>query len=85
MGVEPKIGVGKTPQNGWLIMVPNPMNKWMIWGYHDFWKHPHMDFKDSEYQCNIKTSRLNTPGPLAGEMMGVPPSSDPTGLPSLCP
>ncbi len=23
------------------IMVPNPMNKWMIWGYHDFWKHPY--------------------------------------------
>ena len=26
----PKIGV---PKNGWFIkMVPNPMNKWMIWG-----------------------------------------------------
>ena len=36
--VEPKIG-GKTPQNGWFIM-ENPMNKWMIWGYHYFWKHP---------------------------------------------
>ena len=23
------------------IMVPNPMNKWMIWGYHYFWKHPY--------------------------------------------
>ena len=32
----PKIGV---PQNGWFIM-ENPMNKWMIWGYHYFWKHP---------------------------------------------
>ena len=20
----------------------NPMNKWMIWGYHYFWKHPYM-------------------------------------------
>ena len=41
MGVEPKIG-GKTPK--WMvniIMVPNPMNKWMIWGYHYFWKHPY--------------------------------------------
>ena len=31
-----KMGVsknrGKTRQNGWFIMVPNPMNKWMIWG-----------------------------------------------------
>ena len=23
---------GKTPQNGWFIMMENPMNKWMIWG-----------------------------------------------------
>ncbi len=23
------------------IMVPNPMNKWMIWGCHYFWKHPY--------------------------------------------
>ncbi len=23
-------------------MVPNPMNKWMIWGYHCFWKHPYI-------------------------------------------
>ncbi len=22
----------------------NPMNKWMIWGYHYFWKHPHAGF-----------------------------------------
>ena len=27
------------PQNGWFIM-ENPMNKWMIWRYHYFWKHP---------------------------------------------
>ena len=33
--VFPKIGV---PQNGWFIM-ENPI-KWMIWGYHYFWKHP---------------------------------------------
>ena len=35
-----KIGV---PQNGWFI-VENPMNKWMIWGYHYFWKHPYITF-----------------------------------------
>ena len=35
MGVS-KIGV---PQNGWFI-AENPI-KWMIWGYHDFWKHPY--------------------------------------------
>ena len=35
--VFPKILV---PQNGWFIM-ENPMNKWMIWGYPYFWKHPH--------------------------------------------
>ena len=33
----PKIGVG--PQNGWFIMEISL--KWMIWGYHYFWKHPH--------------------------------------------
>ena len=22
----------------------NPMNKWMIWGYHYFWKHPDDDW-----------------------------------------
>ena len=27
--VFPKIVV---PQNGWFIMVPTPMYKWMIWG-----------------------------------------------------
>ena len=35
--VFPKIGV---PQNGWFIM-KNPMNKWMIWGAHPYFKkHP---------------------------------------------
>ena len=34
--VFPKIVV---PQNGWFMM-ENPL-KWIIWGYHYFWKHPH--------------------------------------------
>ena len=38
MGVEPKIG-GKPPKmdgsNG------KPYEKWMIWGYPYFWKHPY--------------------------------------------
>ncbi len=34
--VFPKIG---KPQNGWFIM-ENPINKWMISGYHCFSKHP---------------------------------------------
>ncbi len=25
----------------WMVKImENPMNKWMIWGYHYFWKHP---------------------------------------------
>ena len=40
MGVEPKIGVG--PQNGWFISW-KPLLKWMIWGYHYFWKHPYVE------------------------------------------
>ena len=30
---------GKKPKMDGFIM-ENPMNKWMIWGYHFFWKHP---------------------------------------------
>ena len=36
--VFPKIGV---PQNGWLISWKTLL-KWMIWGYHYFWKHPYI-------------------------------------------
>ena len=38
--VFPKIRV---PQNGWFIM--ETLLKWMIWGYHDFWKHPYIQIK----------------------------------------
>ena len=31
----------KGPQNGWLMM--ETLLKWMIWGYHYFWKHPNGD------------------------------------------
>ena len=33
----------EVPQNAWLIMenIWNTLLKWMIWGYHYFWKHPH--------------------------------------------
>ena len=37
LGVEPKIG-GKPPK--WMVKImENPKIKWMIWGYHYFWKH----------------------------------------------
>ena len=30
-----------TPE--WMVyFMENPMNKWMIWGYPDFWKHPYI-------------------------------------------
>ena len=32
------IGVG--PENGWFI-IWKTLLKWMIWGYHYFWKHPY--------------------------------------------
>ena len=39
MGVSKNRGIPK-----WMvkIMVPNPMNTWMIWGYHYFWVDTHM-------------------------------------------
>ena len=30
------------PQNGWFIM-ENPINPWMVWGYHHFRKHPYIN------------------------------------------
>ena len=38
--VFPKIG-GKHLK--WMVynIMENPMNKWMIWRYHYFWKHPY--------------------------------------------
>ena len=40
MDVSQKIG-DFTHQNGWFIM-ENPIKHGMIWGYHDFWKHPNI-------------------------------------------
>ena len=35
MRVSKKTGTPK-----WMVKImENPMNKWMIWGYHYFWKH----------------------------------------------
>ena len=70
MGVEPNIGGFVYPPK-WMvkIMVPNPMNKWMIWGYHYFRKHPYV-------ACNIplgcdKQSLLNTSLGLALKLMNI--------------
>ncbi len=43
LGVEPKIGVNpcKFTKNGWFISWKTLL-RWMIWGYHYFWKHPFM-------------------------------------------
>ena len=39
--VEPNIGVVNPPK--WMVyFMENPMNKWMIWGYRHFWKHPYL-------------------------------------------
>ena len=45
----PKIGVGPTPKWMVKVMVPNPMNKWMIWGYLFFWKHPYTPYIVGNY------------------------------------
>ena len=51
MGVEPKIGGLFTPK--WMVKImETPMNKWMIWGFHYFWKHLYKQippaFKDKQ-------------------------------------
>ena len=49
--VFPKIG-GKPPK--WMVyFMENPMNKWMIWEYHYFWKHPYIPEspKGVKYLC----------------------------------
>ena len=53
----PKIGV---PQNGWFIL--ENILKWMLWGYHYFWKHP---FK----QVGIHLSQAKQE--LKGQRVGV--------------
>ena len=47
------MGVSKnraTPK--WMVKImenpENPMNKWMIWGYHYFWKHQYIKWKSSK-------------------------------------
>ena len=44
MGVNPKIG-GFPPKWMVKIMVPNPMNKWMIWGFTPIFGNTHIDQK----------------------------------------
>ena len=35
---------GKTGTPKWMVKImENPMNKWMIWGYHYFWEHPFVE------------------------------------------
>ena len=46
MGVSKNRGTPK-----WMVyFMENPMNKWMIWGYHYFWKHP--------YRCSFCDFRV---------------------------
>ena len=33
--------IGGTPPKCMVYNMENPMNKWMTWGYHYFWKHPY--------------------------------------------
>ena len=44
------------PQNGWFIM-ENLMNKWMIWGYHYFWKYPYIRGYSRDFLFCTMTAR----------------------------
>ena len=54
----PKIGV---PQNGWFIM--EKLLKWMIWGYHYFWKHPYGYPRIKRFFQRIQTEPQDTESP----------------------
>ena len=50
LDVEPKIGgCFQTPKWRVKIMVRIPFLKWMIWGYHYFWKHPFSGSKSTSF------------------------------------
>ena len=41
MGVSKNMGF---PPKCMMKIMENPMNKWMIWWYHYFWKHPYRGY-----------------------------------------
>ncbi len=34
----------------WMVYNGKALLKWMIWGYHYFWKHPYRDYRDLKSQ-----------------------------------
>ena len=45
----------------WVVYcMENPMNKWMIWGYHYFWKHPYIwpnyNISPTSLPCHVNDS-----------------------------
>ena len=66
----PKIGV---PQNGWFIMVPNPIQMGCFWGHPYFWKHPYAKIKT--LKCFEAPKKVGTENHQDGEYWPIRPLS----------
>ncbi len=53
--VFPKIG-GKPPK--WMVKIMETLLKWMIWGYHYFWKHLYVGLNNQTHRARGCFGRL---------------------------
>ena len=56
------MGVSKNRATSkWMVKImENPMNKWMIWGYHTFRKHPYVRSRGRlSSKTNVKGDRIH--------------------------
>ena len=51
--------IGVKPRK-WMVYNGNPMNKWMIWGYHYFWKHPYVLLQEKQLPSPWKVAIQNS-------------------------
>ena len=51
-------GIWKPPK--WMVKImEHPMNKWMIWGYHYFWKHPYFQWRKFALNVQSQPNKLS--------------------------
>ena len=42
----------------WMVYNGKPLLKWMIWGYHYFWKHPYINVMIAQVVGSLRVERL---------------------------